>query len=138
MLAQPLSERTEVGRRAKRRSNQVWPSHRNLLDFRSRLAICELRSSRLRRFRIELDGRQCLCDLLKNREGVSFRNYPNCTEPAKVLEFEDNVSLATPRQIKFFVFASTISITRAPTLYVSKVVVAVPNSAQCDPPPQTL
>jgi hypothetical protein len=61
-----------------------------LRDVRGEIARLESEhgSSRLRcfrRLRIELDGRQSLCDLLENRERVSFWNYRNCTEPAKVL-----------------------------------------------------
>jgi hypothetical protein len=45
----------------------------------------ELRSSQPSLVRLQLDGSECPCDLLENRESVAFWNYPNCTEPTKVL-----------------------------------------------------
>ena len=32
----------------------------------------------------ELLGRQCFCDLVKNREGISLWHHSNCAESAKV------------------------------------------------------
>jgi hypothetical protein len=42
-------------------------------------------------------------------------------------ELLESVSLTDPRQINFLLFASKMSTTRVPTLYVSTVVVASPN-----------
>ena len=45
----------------------------------------ELRSSQPSLLRLQLDASECPCDVLENRASVPFWNYPNCTEPKKVL-----------------------------------------------------
>ena len=55
-----------------------------------------------------------------------------------LLELLERVPLADPRQIKFLFFASKMSTTKVPTLYVSTVVVASPNPPQRQPLPNPL